>query len=255
MRLVSRINRRLNPGRLADAIAHRLGARPYESLREELFGLLVRGVYADAAEFRFVQVGGFDGTSNDYLHEFLVGHTVRGVIVEPQQEAFDKLSAVYQDHPQIVPCRAAIADKPGQAKMYKVADAYRCSPAGEMVPHSIASLDPEHPAKYMRKHADWLPRNLTNDELLTSELVETLDMRSLLAQYELGELELLFVDAEGFDGEVVRQTLEVCKPRMVNFEHKGLPRRERMDLWQFLSDKGYRLAAHRGDLGDTVALV
>ncbi len=249
------LKRRLNPARIADYVARKLGSKPADSLREGLFGLLVRGVYADADEFRFVQVGGFDGVSNDYLHEFLVSHVVRGVILEPQQEAFKNLTAAYRDHPAIAMCRAAIASTPGQVKLYKIADDFRYAPSGEPVPHSIASLDPRHPVRYMRKNAEWLPAKVKDEELLAWELVDALDMPSVLAKYDLNELELLFVDAEGFDGEVVRQTLSVCKPLVINYEHKSLPRRERQALWKLLENNGYSLTTHRKDVGDTLAVL
>ena len=255
MTLWRRLSRLANPAHLARVISRRMAEAPDASLREDVFGLVARGVLNVCERFRFLQVGGFDGVTNDYLHEFLVSHPVQGHIVEPQSEACVALQDVYTAHTDIQIYRGAIADRVGEMALYKVAEDYRTSPDGRKIPHSIASLDPQHPFTYMRKHASWLPRDIPMEELLTQETVPVLDLRTLLQELQVDGLELLFVDAEGFDGEIVLQALALCRPRIINFEHKGLPRSERRRVWERLHASGYGLMAHRGDYGDTLAVL
>ena len=254
MNLLKRLRRLANPAHLARAVAVRSGEMPSATLREDLFGLVVRGVHAECERFRFVQVGGYDGVTNDYLREFLLSHQVEGFIVEPQMAACEALEKLYAARPDIHIHRGAVSDQIGELELYKVAEAYRTAPDGSKVPHSIASLDPQHPYRYMQKHAAWLPRGLKMTDLLATETVPTHDLRSLFTLLRIDALELLFVDAEGFDANIVTQALEFCRPRIINFEHKGLQRVARRDVWRRLEASGYRLMAHRGDYGDTLAV-
>ena len=49
----------------------------------------------------FLQIGAFDGLGLDDLHDLVIRHRLRGVMVEPQPEAFVRLQNTYRHQPQV----------------------------------------------------------------------------------------------------------------------------------------------------------
>ena len=80
----------------------------------------------------------------------------------------------------------------------------------------------------------------------------TLD--ALLAKHGIAELDLLQIDAEGYDWDVL-QTLDLKKvaPRVIQMETGHLHRNTISTVGRFLSDAGY-LIYYGGWQGDAVAM-
>jgi hypothetical protein len=62
------------------------------------------------------------------------------------------------------------------------------------------------------------------------------------------EVDLLQVDAEGFDDEVIYNSdIDVTKPHLINFEAASLSADRHERLSKFLSERGYHLTPHGTD--------
>src|SRR5690349_8008477 len=71
-------------------------------------------------DFSFLQVGAFDGLSNDPINPLVRAFGLRGIVVEPQLKAYESLKARYAEHPQVTVVNAAIADSDGTRDFYTV---------------------------------------------------------------------------------------------------------------------------------------
>lgn len=87
----------------------------------------------------YLQIGVFDGVSGDPIYPLIEKHRLRGILVEPQHDAFDRLKVNYSRFgPEaFVFFNAAIADHNGTAPLYRIKPEAR----GPEWLHQIASFD------------------------------------------------------------------------------------------------------------------
>src|SRR6478672_5357121 len=71
------------------------------------------------SDFIVVQIGANDGVTYDPLRRFIVKYGFRGVLVEPQPDAFARLQKNYSDLPRITFEQAAIAEADGEKPLYR----------------------------------------------------------------------------------------------------------------------------------------
>src|SRR5688572_318932 len=73
-----------------------------------------------------LQVGAYDGVSNDSVYDLLrtYEHT-RAVLLEPQPEPFAKLETLWAGSKRVTPLRAALSHDTGVRPLYVIADAYK----------------------------------------------------------------------------------------------------------------------------------
>lgn len=201
-----------NPGWIFDdylklAVAHHLRTRP---------------------DFAFLQVGAFDGVSNDPIHPLVQAFGLRGIIVEPQTQAFEALKKRYADHPQVVLVNAAVADANGSRDFY----------TADSGPIQQASFDKAHLLKH-RIPAD----------RIVSQKVRCVTITSLLEEHGFDRLDLVQIDAEGYDAEIVR-TIDFghVTPRIIRFEHAHLKDDDCDACVGMLASHGYRFMTERRDI-------
>jgi FkbM family methyltransferase len=181
---------------------------------------------------RFVQIGSNEGVANDPLHETVRSHAWTGLLVEPLPHLFRQLTANYDGVPAISFANAAIAGEDGRITMYKV-DARPGDP--EWV-DQIASLDRE----VILRHAYALPEL---EERIVSVEVQCRTLPSLVAQHELRTIDVLHIDAEGFDDQIISQIPigAPWTPRYLLFEKKHMDADAYERTKRHLEAGGYRL--------------
>lgn len=216
------------PSRRALAAGFKLsGRRPqrrWPFLPAPLDGDLNLG-FRDLLEFqhgrskRFVAlvVGAFDGLTNDPAGQFLLERECRAILVEPQPEAFRRLSEAWRgSRGSVETLNAAIDVASGSRVMYGV------RPGVEGLPgwtEQLASFSREH----VLKHSADVPGL---EEHVEARIVPTLSFSDLLDRYGLRSLDLLQTDAEGFDGQLLSWfPFERVKPWLLHYEtaHMATP--------------------------------
>ena len=179
-------------------------------------------------DFAFLQVGAFDGMSNDPIHPLVQAFGLRGIIVEPQVPAFEALQKRYADHPQVIFVNAAVADANGSRDFY-TAD------SGSI---QQASFDRAH----LLKHR--IPA-----ERIVCQHVRCVTITSLLEEHGIDRLDMVQVDAEGYDAEIVRTIdFERVTPRIILFEHAHLTNGDCDACVGMLASHGYRFMTERRDI-------
>ena len=176
----------------------------------------------------FLQIGAFDGLTNDPILPLVRAYGLRGIVVEPQTGAWEALRARYADYPQVLVVNAAVADANGTRDFYTAAG---------------GSIEQ---ASFYRSHL--LKHKVPADQIV-SQKVRCVTIASLLEEHRLDGLGLLQVDAEGYDYEIIRTIdFERIKPSIIRFEHAHLTDRECNECVELLASHGYRFISEKRDI-------
>lgn len=179
-------------------------------------------------DFAFVQIGAFDGTANDCLHDIVINDgKVRGILVEPQENAFQRLQETYANYPNLRLVNAAISTSNGPREFFTVANTAL----------QQASLDRSH-----------LLRHKIPPEQIVVRIVPCYTLAELLRAHELACVDLLQIDAEGHDYEIIKSIdFTANPPAIIRFEHAHLTRRQWDECCDLLASRGYRFLSERRD--------
>jgi FkbM family methyltransferase len=182
-------------------------------------------------EFFFVQIGAYDGQALDPIQGFVRRRRWRGILVEPQPDAFECLRRNYAGSPGLIFENVAIADQEGSLPLYRLRD-----------DRMVSSFDPEHVIKFLPKGVD--PR-----EALESIQVRCLTLSGLLAKYSVHSLGLLQIDAEGYDYQILKMVdFRKIKPQIICFEHMHLSAIEKGECIQLLVSQNYKVVTGSADM-------
>jgi len=179
-------------------------------------------------DFTFLQIGAYDGVGDDDLVELIKAHGLRGVLVEPQPTAFAELERTYADQPQLTLLQAAIAEQPGTRELYCRRDR----------PSMAASFDRENLLKHGIPAADIVPVP-----------VACHSVNSALAAGGLDRVDLIQIDAEGYDHQIIRTiNFARIRPAIVRFEYRHMSRRDADACLALLAGHGYRFLIEERDI-------
>ena len=194
-------------------------------------------------DFSILQVGAYDGISNDLVHDLLREHEhVRGVLLEPQPGPFTSLQKRWEGVSRVVPIRAALSDTAGERPLYVIADAFK---GRHPFPDQVSSFYRSRVEQACSRYA-WRPA----PEWITSVQVPTIDWRTLVHRY--GPFDLVAIDAEGYDAEILAQIdMTASPPGIILYEHVLLTRRVQKRCEQLLTSSGY--SVRRVNQNDTLA--
>lgn len=87
---------------------------------------VLRAAIESHRAFSVLQVGAYDGVSNDAVHDVLRQYDhVRAVLLEPQPGPFSALERHWAGSTRVVPIRAALSDSTGERPLYVIADRFK----------------------------------------------------------------------------------------------------------------------------------
>lgn len=184
----------------------------------------------------FIQVGAFDGVSGDPIHDFVKRFGWKGVLVEPQQKAYERLKETYKGFVGLELVNAAISTDSGTRKLFKILDSGEDSVEWA---EQIASFD----RASVERHAT--RENLGAIEV---EEVQTISFAALTEKFGVEKIDLLQIDTEGFDFQVIKMVdFEHQAPDIIHYEHCHLGKRTAEESFAFLIERGYRLSVGEKD--------
>jgi FkbM family methyltransferase len=204
--------------------------------------LLRRTIEARQA-FSILQVGAYDGVSNDAVQPLLGSYDhVRAVLLEPQPGPFASLQKRWEGSSRVIPIRAALSDSTGERPLYVIADAFKhMHPFPDQVSSFYRSRVESACSRYV-----WRP----SADFITSVPVPTIDWHTLVKRY--GRFDLVAIDAEGYDAEILEQIdVRAAPPEVILYEHVLLSRRVQKRCEQLLTSSGYSVT--RISQNDTLA--
>ena len=182
----------------------------------------------DTERLTFLQIGAFDGQSDDDLRELVVRHQLCGVLLEPQPAAFARLKETYRHQPHVTLLQAAIAEREGMRELY-------CR-RGD--PSMAASFDREH----LRRHG------IPDDEIVPQPVAcHTID--SALRAAGLQRVDLIQIDAEGYDWPIIRSIdFTRTRPAILRFEYRHMTASDADACLELLASHGYRFLIEPRDI-------
>ena len=164
---------------------------PEAELKVTLEHLVAHRMMEGDSDFFVVQVGAFDGKTDDPIHNWITRYGWSGVLIEPQARYFNELRQTYEGFAKLSLRNVALSHESGR-RLYTVqAD----TPGVPEWVGTLASFD----RSTIVGHQHLVP-NL--EELIRAEDVECVTFEDLLEGVE--RVDLLQVDAEGYDAEIVR---------------------------------------------------
>lgn len=174
----------------------------------------------------FVQVGANDGESGDPLHDLIVSREIRGLLVEPQAQPFERLCANYAGVEGLRFENAAVTEVDGPIEMLTA--------TGRT---TIGSITPDRTILHLHPGE------------LRTVTVEGRTFGSILARHGIERFDILQVDTEGYDYKVLCQVdLRARGVTIVNLEYFCLPVEERFAVCERLAAAGFAWVFGRRDI-------
>lgn len=195
-------------------------------------------------EFTVIQIGANDGITNDPIHKFIKRDRWKGVLLEPQPYVFNTfLKRIYQKNEGLHPVCAAIGRKDGKQKLYKIgfSDMRWATGLASFSKEKIEELfENGIVEKNCKKFGIQIPEDPS--ERISYELVNVLSPKTLRDTYGIRKIDLLQIDAEGFDLEVIAIfDIPTSKPGAIIFENVNHSPEELETCYQMLRGQGYCL--------------
>jgi FkbM family methyltransferase len=205
----------------------------------------LRAAIESRPAYSILQVGAYDGVSNDAVHELIRQHdNVRAVLLEPQPTPFSSLRKRWEATPRVVAIRAALSDTTGERPLYVIADAFKHR---HPFPDQVSSFYRWRVEQACSRYS-WRP----SEDFITSVSVPTVDWRTLVQRY--GRFDLLAIDAEGYDAEILKQIdLNASPPDIILYEHALLSKSVRTQSEELLTSHGYSVSCVNQN--DTLAVL
>jgi FkbM family methyltransferase len=234
-------------------VAHSLGyriskisdlpeAKTYKFI--DILDLVTRELLQRQPDLFFMQIGANDGAFADPIYHLVKQHHWRGILVEPQPVAFQRLQQNYDGEDQLIFENAIVSRSPGMMKFYTVQQ-----PEGVELPlwlEQSASLDRQKlsGALFYWKNVEKYPGIPDNFESLINELdLPAVTIEDLLQKHQAPQLDLLVIDTMGHDFEIIRSLpFDRIKPTVIHFEHSIMSNRDRSECLDYLQAQGYKLA-------------
>ncbi|MEM8873322.1 MAG: FkbM family methyltransferase [Planctomycetota bacterium] len=189
--------------------------------------LAVTSLFDQDAGVTCIQIGANDCAGYDPFVP-LIRPGWKSILVEPQPWAADRLDATYADNANIHVERSVIAAASGVAKLYHVSGL----DDGSSMLEGVASLSRDH-----------VVRHVGDENRIATIEVLALTFADLKQKYGIEQLDILSIDAEGFDFEILKMIdFEADRPSVIFYEHRNLAFEDAESAIELLADAGYHLA-------------
>jgi FkbM family methyltransferase len=206
------------------------------------FSSLVKHYAKSQDSFYFIQVGANDGINGDPVYPHVIANGWHGILIEPQVRVFqDQLLRTYRNCKGLEFENVAISEEDGEREMFRISVSQKRWATG------ISSFRKSHlqghiERGYIKRKASegqaLLPKS--DDEYIDKEIVKTMSFKTLLDKYRPAKIDLLQIDAEGYDYELLKLwDFGRYLPTVIQFEHLHLTGNERADAMQLLENYFY----------------
>ena len=137
-----------------------------------------------------IQIGANDGERFDILNSYIKKYKTKSLLVEPIKENYEKLKENYKN------CQFVFFDNSAISVNNEISYLYKVNPDfiknySNHIP-GITSFEKKHLLKHGVKNS-----HIVKDD------VSSINMKDLLSKHNFKSLDLLYVDAEGYDGKIV----------------------------------------------------
>ncbi len=210
-------------------------------------GPRILGAFADAyPRAVFVEIGANDGVRTDHLRPFILSCPWRGVMVEPVPWLYERLRENYKTQLGVAFENAAIAGVDAPVPFYYVPPAenrlWGNGPIWSDVVGSLSRAEVEGSIAHGRDFAAQALRVEIPDHEIRIEKINVpgLTFESLCRKHSLEALDLVLIDAEGYDYEIIKEIdFERHRPRLLIYESDRFSPEQRQECRAYLERLGY----------------
>ena len=193
---------------------------------------------------KIIQIGANDG--KDLLNQFNNDYSdnINYVGIEPQQEPFNKLKETYKNFNNFILLQECVGIE-GKSSFYYFNEKYKNM--RDNFSDGTHSLVKENLIKRLKKF------NLDPDIYINKYDVQVNPLTNIFQKYKLNmsefkNLDLLQIDAEGYDDEVIyNSSIDFLKPKFINFEYKNLTKLKFENLIKYLERNFYECLTYRSN--------
>ena len=176
-----------------------------------------------------LQIGANDGKSFDELNVFIKKHKPKSVLVEPIKTIFKILQKNYNGFDNVTLENLAVSVNNEISEIYKVDESFTNFYDDHI--KAISSFNKAHLINHgvKKKH-------------ISTEKVSSSSISNLISKYKLNNLDLLFLDTEGYDGKIVLDLINNTKVRpFIIFEYIHIDNNILNNLINRLNEEKYFL--------------
>lgn len=203
------------------------------------FPEIIHAFAASQPQVFFIQVGSNDASYGDPLRGHILRRRWHGIMVEPVPYVFQRLQARFGGHAELKLENVAIGPRSGVLPFYclKQSDEPNLPPWYDQ----LGSFSMNN----ILKHAVYLPDIAQRIQKIA---VPTLTMAELCEKHDVHRLDILHIDAEGYDWEIIKAIdFARIRPGILLFEHKHLSTDDDRASREHLQSLGYRLFRDKVD--------
>lgn len=197
----------------------------YKPGRGSLSEFLSEYSLAHKGDFTVIQIGANDGITHDPIHKFIKRDNWKGILLEPQPDVFNQyLKRIYAKNSGIECVCAALGEADGSQLIYKIGFSNMRWATG-LTSFSREMIEKAFEEGIVKYNCDRFGLEIPKDrsKWISQEAVEVITPKTLFSRYEIRKIDLLQIDAEGYDLEVIRIfNIEETKPGAIVFENAGL---------------------------------
>ncbi len=195
----------------------------------------------------FVEIGANDGVNSDHLTSFITASEWRGVLVEPLPWVFERLRSNYEGFDGLAFENAAVGDTDGRVPFFYVPPDQGKEVLGDNWQDLIGSLSRFEVEQSVTRFHNGFNVAAPDVEIQSTE-VPSLTFESLCRKHGIEELDLLMIDAQGYDFKIVKGIdFERHRPRLLIFETILLNGDERREAKAYVERLGYETMDEHAD--------
>ena len=189
--------------------------------------LILKKIFDNQKIKCLVQIGANDGSRFDELNIFIKKYKIKSVLVEPINEYFEDLKRNYKNFENVYFENSAITVGTKEKEIF-VVNNKNLDDYDEHI-KGISSFDKNHLIKHGVKSNHILKKKINCISIL-----------NLLKKYNISNLDILFIDAEGYDGDILIDffSSSTQEPILI-FEYIHIKNKIFKDLVSILTNKKY----------------
>ena len=189
--------------------------------------LILKKIFDNQKIKCLIQIGANDGSRFDELNIFIKKYKIKSVLVEPINEYFEDLKRNYKNFENVYFENSAITVGTKKKEIF-VVNNKNLDDYDEHI-KGISSFDKNHLIKHGVKSNHILKKKINCISIL-----------NLLKKYNISNLDILFIDAEGYDGDILIDffSSSTQEPILI-FEYIDIENKIFKDLVSILTNKKY----------------
>jgi FkbM family methyltransferase len=201
------------------------------------YDMVIEQILKAYPESTFVVIGANDGVSNDPLFKWINGANLKGLLVEPLPDVFEKLKATHAANKNVRFANYAITPDAQTLPFYRLRKDYGKHARFELkkacFDDRLSSFSIPCILKHVGYDGPW------------EDIIEKIDIPcttfdALCREFAIPQVDILQIDAEGFDSKILLSIdLGKYAPKLICYEHVNLDEKSHTAALEYVVKQDY----------------